>query len=54
MVMYMHEPPKALVLSPSRPLHVAVAFAVLGTLIIGIYPGPFLEFAQASILGLLQ
>jgi NADH-quinone oxidoreductase subunit N len=54
MVMYMREPPKALVVSPSRPLHVAVAFAVLGTLIIGIYPGPFLEFAQASILGLLQ
>jgi NADH:ubiquinone oxidoreductase subunit 2 (subunit N) len=50
----MREPPKALVLSPSRPLHVAVAFAVLGTLIIGIYPQWFLKLAQASVIGLLQ
>ncbi len=54
MVMYMQEAPTALTVSSSRPLYVAVTFAVLGTLIIGIYPGPFLEFARASIFGLLQ
>ena len=54
MVMYMREPPKALVLSSSRSLHAAVAFAVLGTLIIGIYPQWFLKLAQASVIGLLQ
>ena len=54
MVMYMQEAPTALTLSSSRPLYVAVTFAVLGTLIIGIYPGPFLELARASIFGLLQ
>jgi hypothetical protein len=31
-----------------------VIFAVLGTLIMGIYPGPFLELAQASLSGLLK
>jgi NADH-quinone oxidoreductase subunit N len=54
MVMYMQEAPRALVLSSSRPLHAAVALAVLGTLIIGIYPQWFLKLAQASVIGLLQ
>ncbi|HEY4719209.1 MAG TPA: NADH-quinone oxidoreductase subunit N [Candidatus Methylomirabilis sp.] len=52
MVMYMQEAPAALTLSSSRPLYVSLAFAVLGTLVIGVYPGPFMELAQASILGL--
>lgn len=54
MVMYMQEAPAALVLSSSRPLYLSLAFAVLGTLIIGIYPGPFLELARASVFGLLR
>ncbi len=54
MVMYMREAPKTLVVSSSRPLYWAVTLAVLGTLIIGIYPGPFLELAQASVFGFLQ
>jgi NADH-quinone oxidoreductase subunit N len=54
MVMYMQEPAQGLSLSSSRPLYLALAFAVLGTLVIGIYPGPFLELAQASILGLVK
>jgi len=29
-------------------------FAVLGTLIMGIYPGPFLDLAQASLMGLMK
>ncbi|MFQ5848672.1 MAG: NADH-quinone oxidoreductase subunit N [Candidatus Methylomirabilales bacterium] len=53
MVMYMQEAPEALTLSSSRPLYLALSFAVLGTLIIGVYPGPFLELARASVFGLL-
>jgi NADH-quinone oxidoreductase subunit N len=53
MVMYMQEASTGLVLSSSRPLYLALAFAVLGTLIIGVYPGPFLELARASVFGFL-
>lgn len=53
-VMYMQESPTPLAVSSSRPLHLALTFAVLGTLIIGVYPGPFLELARASIFGLLK
>ena len=53
MVMYMQEAPTGLVLSSSRPLYLALGFAVLGTMVIGIYPGPFLELARASVFGLL-
>jgi NADH-quinone oxidoreductase subunit N len=54
MVMYMSEAPRPLSVSPSRSLYAAVTFAVLGTLIIGVYPGPFLELARSSIFGLLK
>jgi NADH-quinone oxidoreductase subunit N len=54
MVMYMFESPGPVSVSSSRSLYAAVIFAVLGTLIIGIYPGPFLELAQASLSGLLK
>jgi NADH-quinone oxidoreductase subunit N len=54
MVMYMFESPGPVSVSASRSLYAAVIFAVLGTLIIGIYPGPFLELAQASLSGLLK
>jgi NADH-quinone oxidoreductase subunit N len=54
MVMYMLESPGPVSVSSSRSLYAAVIFAVLGTLIIGIYPGPFLELAQASLMGLMK
>jgi NADH-quinone oxidoreductase subunit N len=54
MVMYMFESPGPVSVSSSRSLYAAVIFAVLGTLIIGIYPGPFLELAQASLSGLMK
>jgi NADH-quinone oxidoreductase subunit N len=53
MAMYMRDvPPAGLALSPSRPLRVALFVAVAGTLAIGIYPGPFLDLARASVAGL--
>ncbi|MBI5167702.1 MAG: NADH-quinone oxidoreductase subunit N [candidate division NC10 bacterium] len=54
MVMYMREEPSPITaLSPSRPLHWALAIAILGILIIGVYPGPFLGWAWVSLTGLL-
>lgn len=51
--MYMRDVPSSgLALSPSRPLRVALVVAVVGTLAIGIYPGPFLNLARSSIAGL--
>jgi len=51
--MYMRDlPPAGLALSPSRPLRVALFVTVVGTLAIGIYPGPFLDLAKSSIAGL--
>ncbi len=53
MAMYMRDvPPAGLALSPSRPLRVALFVAVVGTLAIGVYPGPFLDLARASVVGL--
>ena len=54
MVMYMLESPGPVSVSSSRPLYAALIFAVLGTLIMGIYPGPFLDLAQASLMGLMK
>ena len=51
--MYMRDlPPAGLALSPSRPLRVVLFVTVVGTLVIGIYPGPFLDLAKSSIAGL--
>jgi NADH-quinone oxidoreductase subunit N len=51
--MYMRDlPPQGLALSPSRPLRVALFVTLIGTVAIGIYPGPFLELARASVAGL--
>ena len=51
--MYMRDlPPTGLALSPSRPLRVVLFVTVVGTLAIGIYPGPFLDLAKASVAGL--
>jgi NADH-quinone oxidoreductase subunit N len=47
--MYMRElPARGLSLSPSLALHAAILLAALGTLFLGIFPGPLLEFAKAS------
>lgn len=53
-VMYMEEPPEGLSISQSRPLYVALGFALLATVLIGIFPGPFLEMARASVFSLLK
>lgn len=51
--MYMRDVPSGgLALSPSRSLRVALVVAVVGTLAIGLYPGPFLDLARASVVGL--
>ncbi|MGH7411111.1 MAG: NADH-quinone oxidoreductase subunit N, partial [Candidatus Methylomirabilis sp.] len=51
--MYMRDvPPAGLALSASRSLRVALVVAALGNLAIGIYPGPFLDLARASVVGL--
>ena len=54
MVMYMLESPGPVSVSSSRSLYAALIFAVFGTLIMGIYPGPFLDLAQASLMGLMK
>ena len=49
MVMYMREQPAGgIALSPSLALYTALFLAAAGTLLLGIFPGPFLEFARAS------
>jgi NADH-quinone oxidoreductase subunit N len=51
--MYMRDlPPQGLTLSSSRPLQFAVLVTLVATIAIGIYPGPFLELAKASVAGL--
>ena len=55
MFMYMRDPPAGgLVLSRSRPLHLALLAAALGTLAMGLYHGPFVEFALASVVGIVK
>jgi NADH-quinone oxidoreductase subunit N len=51
--MYMRElPSRGLALSPSLALHAALALAAFGTLLLGIYPGPLLEMARASVIAI--
>lgn len=51
--MYMRDlPPQGLTLSSSTPLRLALLVTVVATIAIGIYPGPFLELARASVAGL--
>jgi NADH-quinone oxidoreductase subunit N len=53
MAMYMRElPAGGLALSPSLALHAAILLAAAGTLLLGVYPGPILDFARASVLAL--
>jgi len=53
MYMYMRDSEGAIPLSPSLPLRLAILLAVLGTLLIGLYPGLFLDLARASVEGVL-
>jgi NADH-quinone oxidoreductase subunit N len=51
--MYMRDlPPQGLALSTSSTLRVALLLAAVGTLLLGIFPGPILEFARASAAGI--
>jgi NADH-quinone oxidoreductase subunit N len=51
--MYMRDlPPHGLELSTSSALRVAVLLAAVGTLLLGIFPGPVLELARASARGI--
>ncbi len=53
MVMYMRElPPQGIALSRSAALYVGLFLAAAATLLLGIFPGPFLEFARASAVGI--
>ena len=53
MVMYMRDvPAKGLALSPSLALHAALFLAAFGTLVLGLFPGPVLDFAKASAVAL--
>jgi NADH-quinone oxidoreductase subunit N len=54
MVMYMRDLPAAgIALSPSSALRIAILLAAAGTLLLGIFPGPVLEFARASAAGIV-
>ena len=53
MYMYMRDPEGPILLSSSRPLYLAILLAALGTFFVGVYPGLFLDFARASVRGLL-
>ncbi len=53
MVMYMSEPNGAFELSNSPSLALALAISVTSVIVIGVYPGDLLNFARASVIGLL-
>ena len=53
MVMYMYEPKEEFSLVRSPALALALAMAVTAVIVIGVYPSGVLEFARASIIGIL-
>lgn len=53
MLMYMREPEGEIPLSLSPALALAIFIMVAATVLIGIYPGPFIEAAKASVLSIL-
>ena len=53
MVMYMSEPEGEFELSTAPSLALALTISVLAVLFIGVYPGDILNFAKASIVGIL-
>jgi len=52
-VMYMHEPKGRIELSTSPSLALALAISVTAVLIIGVYPTDILNYARASIIGIM-
>jgi NADH-quinone oxidoreductase subunit N len=53
MVMYMHEPKASIELSTSPSLALALAISVTAVLVIGVYPTDILNYARASIIGIM-
>ena len=53
MVMYMYEPKEEFSLVQSPALALALAISVTAVIVIGVYPSGVLEFARASIIGIL-
>jgi NADH-quinone oxidoreductase subunit N len=53
MMMYMYEPKEEFLLVQSPALALALAFSVSAVIVIGVYPAVVLEFARASVVGLL-
>lgn len=53
MIMYMHEPRAEIRLATAPSLSIALAVAVTAVVYIGVMPGRVLEFARASIAGLM-
>jgi NADH:ubiquinone oxidoreductase subunit 2 (subunit N) len=53
MVMYMSEPKERIELATAPSLALALAIAVTAVIVIGVYPTDLLNFARASISGLM-
>jgi NADH-quinone oxidoreductase subunit N len=53
MLMYMYEPKEEFSLVQSPALALALAISVTAVIVIGVYPSAVLEFARASIIGIL-
>ncbi|MDH4162245.1 MAG: NADH-quinone oxidoreductase subunit N [Nitrospirota bacterium] len=53
MLMYMYDPKEEFGLVQSPALALALAISVTAVIVIGVYPTPVLEFARASVAGLL-
>jgi len=51
MYMYMKEPAGDIALSTSKTLGIALAFAVIMVLVIGVFPSLLLNFARNSFFG---
>ena len=52
MLMYMKEPEGDLQVAVPRPAAVALAVAAVTVLVMGVYPAPFLEYAQNAVLSI--
>jgi NADH-quinone oxidoreductase subunit N len=51
-VMYMREPEGERVVSPSPALHAALAVMVVATVLLGLWPGPFIDGARSAVAAL--
>ena len=49
MAMYMKEPEKDIVITHTPVLKFALLLMVIGVIALGVYPGPFIDAAKASI-----